>query len=539
MIRGTTHNDPTWLRFLLVTVVFGIAYSQFSLFWVSQNEYFFYGLARAGYGFIRDDWLSQSADSWPLFSLLVQVTYRYLDLRLVYVYYVLVLGIYAYALLGIASTLFGIDRTRPRYLVALALLTALHAPVVAFIFRKVFGFPLTRELISGVASQRILWEMFQPGAFGALMLLSIHFFLQGRWIVAAVLPPLAAAFNPTYTLTAGVLTLSYVVIVLRDGGGMSKAVRLGLVSFVCVVPVLIYGYLAFRPTDPALWAQARDVLVNDRLARHAVPSTWLGFATYLKLAVVLVGLYALRRTRLFWVLGIGLAVAAGGAILQMLTKNTALALLYPWRVSVLLVPLASSLLLLWAGQALVEALERRAPSRVPLVTALSAALSIVLVIAGIGTTVLRFRQRIDGEETPGMLRYVESHRAAGQTYLVPIVWRNFRLFGGVPVFVDYRFVPYNDAAVLEWHKRVNLANEFYGASPDVRCDKGRQLASTYGITHVVLALPIPAGMRRPSRAADPEALPENLATSTYSMDPCPQWTRLYEDRRSALYSIAP
>jgi hypothetical protein len=125
---------------------------------------------------------------------------------------------------------------------------------------------------------------------------------------------------------------------------MWKAVRLGLVSFVCVVPVLIYGYLAFRPTDPALWTQARDILVNDRLARHAVPSTWLGFAAYLKLAVVLAGLYAVRRTRLFWVLGIGLAVAAGGAMLQMLTTSPRWRCVYPWRMSVLLV-LASSPLL--------------------------------------------------------------------------------------------------------------------------------------------------------------------------------------------------
>jgi len=537
MLRPTPGNDPGWLRFLVVTVVFGIAYSQFSLFFLAQNEYFFYGLARAGYGFIRDDWLAQSSDSWPLFSLLVQVTYRYLDLRLVYAYYVIVLGIYAYALLGIASTLFGIDGTRPRYLVALALLTALHAPVVAFVSRRIFGFALTRELIGGVASQRILWEMFQPGAFGALLLLSIHLFLRGRWLAATVLLPVAAAFNPTYTLTAAVLTCSYMIIMVRRGEGLRKAAGFGLLSFVSILPVLIHGYFAFRPTDRDLWTQAREILVHFRLSRHALPSTWIGFTVYIKLGAVLAAIYALRRTPVAWVLAVGLLVGAGGTIVQVLTGNTALALLYPWRVSVLVVPLASSLLLLRGGQAVVDAIERRAPARVALVAPLAAALSIALVVAGIGTTVLRFSQKIEGDETLGLIHYVQTHRTAKQTFLVPVEWRNFRMFAGVPVLVDYRFVPYNDAAVLEWYHRINLANEFYHTGAELRCQKGHDLVIKYGVTHVVMAQPVPEGSRRPSRTADhTEAPPENLE-APYPMDTCPHWKVLYEDQRSTLYSI--
>ena len=368
------------------------------------------------------------------------------------------------------------------------------------------------------------------------MLLSIHLFLRGRWVAAAVLPPLAAAFNPTYTLAAGVLTLSYMLIVVRRGEGVRKAAGLGLVSFVAILPVLIHGYLVFRPTDRQLWAQAREILVQFRLARHALPSTWLGFAVYLKVAVVVAGLFVLRRTPLVWVLGTGLVVGAGGTLLQMATGNTALALLYPWRMSVLVVPLASSLLLLWGGQSLVESIERRAPKRAVLLAPLAVALSIALVVAGVATTVLRFRQRIEGEETLGLLRYVQTHRAAKQTYLVPVVWRNFRMFAGVPVFVDYRFVPYNDKAVIEWYQRINLVNEFYRSGAELRCQKERELVTKYGVTHVVMAQPIPEGTRRPPRTADQEAAPENLEAK-YPMDTCPHWKLLYEDRRSALYSI--
>jgi hypothetical protein len=535
-LRPTAGSDPGWLRFLAVTAIFGIAYGQFSLFFLAQNEYFFYGLARAGYALIRDDWLAQTSDSWPLFSLLVQFTYRYLDLRLVYVYYIVVLGVYAYALLGIASTLFGVDRTRSRYLAALALLAALHAPIAAFVSRRLFGIALTRELISGVASQRILWEMFQPGAFGALLLLSMHLFLRGRWLAAAVLPPLAAAFNPAYTLTAGALTLSYAIILIRRGEGPLAAARLGLVAFVCIVPVLVYGYVAFRPTDADLWRQAQEILARFRLARHALPGTWLGATAYVKCGVVVAALYAFRRTPIAWVLAVGLFVAAAGTILQVVTGSAALALLYPWRTSVVLVPLASSLLLLRGGQALVDAVERRWPARA-LVAPVAGVMSVALVAAGIGTTALRFSHRIEGDETAGLIHYVAARRAPNQTYLVPVEWRNFRLFAGVPVFVDYRFVPYNDAAVLEWYHRINVANEFYHTGAELRCEKGRDLAARYGVTHVVMALPIPEGSRRPPRGADHAEAPPATVEAPSPMAACPHWRLLYEDRRSALYSI--
>ena len=111
------------------------------------------------------------------------------------------------------------------------------------------------------------------------------------------------------------------------------------------------------------------------------------------------------------------------------------------------------------------------------------------------------------------------------------------MFAGVPVFVDYRFVPYNDTAVLEWYQRINLANEFYHTGAELRCQKGRELVSKHGVTHVVMALPIPEGTRRSPRTSDGEPLPENLE-APYPMDTCSHWKLLYEDRRSALYSIA-
>src|SRR3972149_217228 len=52
--------------FLLWTIVFALAYAQSPLYTSNQNQYFLHGLARAGVGYLNQDWSSRSLPpSWP------------------------------------------------------------------------------------------------------------------------------------------------------------------------------------------------------------------------------------------------------------------------------------------------------------------------------------------------------------------------------------------------------------------------------------------------------------------------------------------
>src|SRR5690606_30750604 len=62
--------------FLLLTLVFSTAYTQSPLFTSNQNQYFLHGLAHAGYGYLHEDWLANTLDPTPVFSYLVEITYR-------------------------------------------------------------------------------------------------------------------------------------------------------------------------------------------------------------------------------------------------------------------------------------------------------------------------------------------------------------------------------------------------------------------------------------------------------------------------------
>lgn len=475
----------TWLSVLGLALVFGVSHSQFPLYYLTQNQYFFYGLARAGVGLLRYDWLANTADTWPVFSMLVELTYRYLYEHLFYFYYIILLGIYAYSMIGIVSSVVSIGSSRAKYFAFLVVMTALHSPVLDYFSRGAVGFNLGRELVTGVAIQRILWDMLTPSAFGVFLLLSICLFLRGKPVLSVVASSVAATFHPMYLLSAGVLTLSYMVVMIRRRERLRGVLAIGVYAFCLVLPVLVYALIAFHPTDPDTTAGAQAVLVHFRNVRHLVPAVWFNALAFMKIAVTVVALYLIRRTELFWVMFLSFAVAGGLTIVQVVTKSDTLALLAPWRLSVFLVPISSLIVAAHLLNAVLERFQRRSTAAQGMLIGISVLALVALVGAGVVTTQRRFASWAGKEDLP-MLQLIRAMKAPQHTYLVPTDWRNFRLFTGAPTFVEYWFIPYNDAAVMEWLKRLRLAEAFYSASGARRCSMFGELAAGYGITHIVL-----------------------------------------------------
>lgn len=114
--------------FLGWSMIFGIIYAQSPLYTSNQNTYFLHGLASAGLGNLKTDWLANTADPTPVFSGLVFLTYALTHSgALFYVYYALLMGIYLYSMTGIAELLFGLGQSKTKKLIFFTLLLGLHS----------------------------------------------------------------------------------------------------------------------------------------------------------------------------------------------------------------------------------------------------------------------------------------------------------------------------------------------------------------------------------------------------------------------------
>ena len=520
--------SSSWLRstanFAFWTLIFALAYTQAPLYTSNQNQYFLHGLADAGLGYLKQDWLANTLDPTPVFSLLAYLTYRYLRVEeLFYGYYALQMGIYLYSLVGIVASVYDIHRSRARYLIYLALLLTAHSAALRFTLSRILGANWSYILEDGVADQRLLGSVFEPSTFSVLLVLSIYMFLRHRPYPAILCATLAATFHPTYLFSAAVLTLAYGWITLSEnwswespdaGRGLrlsnsvSKAMMLGMTALISVSPILLYVYTNFANTPPETASQARQILVHFRIPHHALVSWWFDATAVVKILLVCVALFLVRKNRLFYILLVCFLAAAGLTVLQAALKSDALALIFPWRLSIFLVPLSTALII----AALVSGLTDRyrlLALRYENYLA-SAALTLILLVVVVGSVrfALDIARKANGEERP-LQNYVAAHNYSGETYLTPVKMQDFRLATGSPVVVDFKSIPYRDVDVLEWYRRFQLADRFYNQTG---CDLLPELTGEYGVTHVVL---------------------ENEQFGAV----CPQLQEIYRDANYGLYTM--
>jgi hypothetical protein len=486
------------LFFLLGTILFTLAYAQDPLYTSNQNQYFLQGLARTGFGCLKGDWLANTLDPTPIFSVLVAVTHQICPWEGVYyLYFGLLAAIYLYSLLGIMAELYGVVRSPVGRWMALALLVSLHSAALRFGLTQWLGGVWDYLFDGGVAGQRVLGAVLQPSTFGVFLLLSIYFFLRRRAVWAVITLVLAPVVHPTYLLSAAVLTLVYMGLSFLESRELRRPFLIGFGALVGVLPILVYTYQVFGPTTPEATAQARDLLVSFRIPHHAVVAEWFDITSLVKLAIVLWALILVRKTPLFHIILWPSVAAVLLTLIQVFTGSVSLALLFPWRLSVFLVPLSVAVVTAyWLDKWLAKALSARAKHPGPglrWVVGVAAGLSLVLACAGFAKSYLNWQEKVTALDR-GMMDYVQSTVEPGQTYLIPTKLQDFRLVTGAPAYIDFKSIPYKDTEVLEWYRRVRLADRFYRFSKgEEDCDLLSRMMDDGQVTHLVLASDHPAG----------------------------------------------
>ena len=118
-------------------------------------------------------------------------------------------------------------------------------------------------------------------------------------------------------------------------------------------------------------------------------------------------------------------------LIQVATGSNTLALLFPWRISILLIPLGVSALLAALVTRVMDAWQ---PS--PSTSRRLRILSLIAIGVLMAVGVMRFQiERADQLADPAnpMMNYVAAHKSPGDIYLTPSKLENFRLVTGVPV----------------------------------------------------------------------------------------------------------
>lgn len=335
---------PFWPWAVVWAALFALAHGQSPAFYSNQHQYLLHGLARAGLGNLDQDWLANTQDPTPVFSGLVSITYRLTGPFGLHALYFLVLGAYFEGVRRLVEALPGMPAAGDGRSLFLLLVLAAHACVLRVASTEFTGVDWPWYLQAGLAAQYLLGPGLQPSAFGVLLILSLGAYAHHRPMTAAALAAGAAVLHATYLLPAGLLVLGYLVS-LTWHGLPRIALAAGVLALVVVAPVLAYDLKAFVRDDAGLLPEAQRILAEVRIPHHTMVKHWLDATAWVQIGIMAAGLVAIRRTRLFLPLAVPAAIAATLTVVQVLTKSDALALLFPWRFSVVLMPVAVAVLL--------------------------------------------------------------------------------------------------------------------------------------------------------------------------------------------------
>lgn len=540
-LEAAMRLSPTLLSPLLFAAViaflFSVAYGQAPLYYSNQNQYFVHAIANVPNSGLTEDWLAKTADPTPIFSAMATFTVRFLNPWFFYVYQGILLGVYAVALCQIFVFVVGVDVAARRWPVFVAALIAVHSALGRWASYQLFGLDYPWYLQAGVAGQYVLGASLQPSVFGVFLIAAVAAFAHGRLFVAAAFVAIGATIHSTYLLPGAMITAGFLASLVSQRL-FRDAVKLGLTILLLVAPITIFAAIRFRPTSAETFREALNILVNVRIPHHCRPELWLDPIAILQIVWIAIGIACVRRTKLFAALAVPFSLSVMLTGIQYGVRSDALAALFPWRASAILMPIATAIILSRVVGIARLPLDRR--------VGVSLAMIVLFVIGGAWIEVSGRGFRSADNET-GLYDFVRNDRSPGDVYLlpvripnlaaktrgslssdfkpaaekktdarlIPIDLQRFRLSAQAPIYVDFKSIPYLDTDLIEWHERLQRAERWTEA---IKAGDAATIVPEMrdrGITHVV----IPADAK--FAAPDTRRIYRDLAYQVFRIQPRP------------------
>lgn len=512
------------LFYLLVSFLLLLVYP-LDLYFPTGNQciYFFWGIKNSDFGFLEHDFLATQVDPFPLFSWLVQHSYSFFGSNSFLFWYWLLNLVYVIAFFEIMDVVrLQIPSPWRRVMEGCLFLFAHSTLIWGFFFSRFFNLDLRWAWDSGFAEQGILRGYFQPSVFGVFILFSVALFAKRRFLLAFISGATAACFHANYLLVSAVFISVYLLFLLKEKN-YKTAIIGGVVSLAIVLPYLLYVFKNFGTSSPETVEYIRN---NIKGHIHFDYKVWMNAEAVLQMTLIGFALWLVRKTVLFFPLSIGLVVLVLLTLITYASGSIFLLNLTPWRISVVLVPVAvativarlSSItnsklnnliisivltatisglyfrifgnnsgdfifqwriitLVLFVATFGVMLLFEKYLSHLNFKSITSLATLFVIVCLGLSGILLHKNDTASEKE---LMAFVSKNSSQEQHYLVPPELTDLRLSTGVPVFVDSTI--YHSNALPEWDKRIKIVNRFFAASDNVLLDS---LVINCGITHII------------------------------------------------------
>lgn len=290
----------------------------------------------------------------------------------------------------------------------------------------------------------------QPSSAGVLLLVALGLWLgaqNGRRnsAAAAGLVVVACAVHPAYLVVTGIGLGAALLADLVAGSGWRRLPGYLIVGAASAAVAVLANPAVFSIAG----GEARDRFAFERIPHHTLLSSWrwydVAYLVLITAAAILVRPLRHGRWLSVWLIAATVPGLLAAFVVEF-TRWAGLALPFPWRISVVAVPVAATVVAVRLGRVLT-----RLPVRDWTVLACAAA------IGGYG---LHTSMQVEPPEVadPATALVLAAHpQGVG---LVPLAAQNVRLNAEVPIYVDWKSPPYAGPDLQEWWRRYDQVAGF-------------------------------------------------------------------------------
>lgn len=308
------------------------------------------------------------------------------------------------------------------------------------------------SLFGGVGGQDLINEGYQPASFGVLFFVGIYFYLIKKNFLAIFFICLSASIHPTYVLHSGFLISGILVLYLIKREYKLFAQILFLYS-ILILPITIYILQNFFFIDQNLIIQGQKIMLN-RIPHHADINNWFSYKDILSISLYLISLLIIKnKIRIFIPILVFGFLSIILSVVQFFIENNSLALAFPWRASVFLVPLSTMIIVSFIiNKYMSQNLNFKKISFILLFF-----ISTFFFIKNhyIKDSNKKFYAKLE------LVHKINTHYDNIQRLLIPLDLTYIRMNTGLPIFIDWKHPPFKFSELIDWEIRTKLVEKFY------------------------------------------------------------------------------
>ena len=436
MIKFIKQNEIVF--WLILSFLFAITVQQFP-FYKGNSLHLLHSIKDFEFNKLENDWIANQTNHLPFFTLFNHVLIKFFSVKILHLIHFLLLSLCSLFLFLICKTQY--ENLKNIYL------SLIWFALFLFIYHE-------NSFFGGVAGQDVINEGYQPASFGVFFFVGIYFFLKKKNLFAVFFVCLAASFHPTYILHSGFLIsgMNFYLILKKE---FKEFFKVSIFYIILILPITIFIIFNFLLIENNIISEGQSILL-DRIPHHAKITVWFSNKDLLSIFTYLVSLIIIyKNKRIFLpllIFGFFAIILSG---LEFFISNNSLAISFPWRSSVFLIPISTTIILSYLI------------SKISHETKILKLLSVILF--SLSCIFFFSKNHFLKDSNKVFYKKLELVGKIKKNYdnidriLIPDDLIYIRMNSGLPIFIDWKHHAFKYDEIIYWKERIDLSRSFYNS----------------------------------------------------------------------------